>query len=282
MTRAGLFQPQVTRREALRLLGIGLASSLAACKPASDILPYVLQPDGATPGVPQRFATCLPLSGYGRGVLATSVDGRPIKISGNELHPASQGATDVFCEADILGLYDPERSQTPSSGRIPQSWEAFETELRRRKDDGDVRRGGALSVLTGRVTSPTVLRQLERLRTASYPDLRWHRYEAIGDDHARQGARQAFGRVLDMVPHLDQCDVVVSLAADPLGPGPDQIRNGRAFAKRRTVRGEHRDMLRLYVAEPVLSLTGAAADHRRALTLPAIERLAQAIAARME
>ena len=61
--------------------------------------------------MPLRFATTLPLAGYGRGVIVTSVEGRPIKIDGNPRHPASLGATDVFAEAAVLSLYDPDRSQ---------------------------------------------------------------------------------------------------------------------------------------------------------------------------
>src|SRR5205814_445111 len=44
-------------------------------------------------------------------LIATTVDGRPIKLEGNPLHPASGGATDTFVQASILDLYDPSRSQ---------------------------------------------------------------------------------------------------------------------------------------------------------------------------
>ena len=56
-------------------------------------------PERLTPGMPLRFASALPLAGYGRGVIVTSIEGRPIKIDGNPRHPASLGATDVFAEA---------------------------------------------------------------------------------------------------------------------------------------------------------------------------------------
>ena len=75
-------------------------------------------PERMTPGVPLRFATALALSGYGRGVIVTSVEGRPIKIDGNPRHPASLGATDVFAEAAVLSLYDPDRSKAPRSGQL--------------------------------------------------------------------------------------------------------------------------------------------------------------------
>ena len=80
-----------------------MAVAVAGCsKPVEEIVPYVKMPERVVPGELLRFATTLPLSGYGRGVLAISTDGRPIKIEGNPRHPASLGATDVFAEAACL------------------------------------------------------------------------------------------------------------------------------------------------------------------------------------
>ncbi|PIK72320.1 4Fe-4S ferredoxin, partial [Methylobacterium frigidaeris] len=114
------------RREALQLLGASIALAAGGCsRPDEEILPYVRQPEQLLPGVPARYATALPLAGFARGVHAIAVDGRPIKIEGNPLHPGSRGATDVFLEAAILDLYDPDRSRAPSE-RVAgiASWEA--------------------------------------------------------------------------------------------------------------------------------------------------------------
>ena len=102
----------LTRRHALKLLAGSMAFALSSCgPPEEEIVPYVDQPGGVTPGVPLYFATALPLAGYARGVLATSYEGRPTKIEGNPRHPASFGATDVFGQAEIMSLYEPDRSQ---------------------------------------------------------------------------------------------------------------------------------------------------------------------------
>ena len=114
----------LSRREALRLLAAQMALSLGACsKPVEEIVPYVEMPEQLIPGVPLKYATALPLAGFGRGVIVSSVDGRPIKIEGNPRHPASRGSTDAFAEAEILSLYDPDRSKTVTrAGEITSLW----------------------------------------------------------------------------------------------------------------------------------------------------------------
>src|SRR5690242_19921511 len=125
----------VDRRAMLKLFVSGAALALASCGPPhEEIVPYVEMPERVIPGVPLQFATALALAGYGRGVIVTSVEGRPIKIEGNPRHSASLGATDIFAEAAVLSLYDPDRSRAPySNGRI-QPWTAFEAALRKQTE----------------------------------------------------------------------------------------------------------------------------------------------------
>ena len=96
---------ELSRRRALQLLAGGAASLAAGCSRPDENsvaqagrkeLPYVDMPEGLLPGVPQHYATALPLAGYGRGVIVTAFEGRPTKVEGNPRHPASLGATDVF------------------------------------------------------------------------------------------------------------------------------------------------------------------------------------------
>jgi molybdopterin-containing oxidoreductase family iron-sulfur binding subunit len=266
------------RRATLKLLGGGsLALTLAACgKPHEEIVPYVDMPERLVPGEPLQFATTLPLSGYGRGVLATSIDGRPIKIEGNPRHPASLGATDIFAEAEIMALYDPGRSKAPRHGNDLTSWDAFAGALQAQMEKEQARQGAGLRLVTGRITSPTLLRQIDAL-LKRYPQARWYRYEPISDHAASDGAVIAFGKPLDTVPHLERADAVLTLDADPLGPGPRQIANARAFAQRR--RREATPFMRLYAVEADWSLTGANADHRLALHPGLMANFALALAA---
>src|SRR6266542_1486247 len=63
------------------------------------------------PGKFLYYATAMPRRTGAIPLIATTVDGRPIKLEGNPLNQASGGATDTFVQASILDLYDPSRSR---------------------------------------------------------------------------------------------------------------------------------------------------------------------------
>ena len=125
----------VDRRRFLQLAAASLAlGGLTACtrQPLEKIVPYVQQPELLIPGKPLYFASTMTLDGYARPVLVESHMGRPTKIEGNPQHVASRGAADLFSQASVLDLYDPERSQVVNHlGRI-RTWQAFESETRKR------------------------------------------------------------------------------------------------------------------------------------------------------
>ncbi|HXE75983.1 MAG TPA: TAT-variant-translocated molybdopterin oxidoreductase [Candidatus Xenobia bacterium] len=259
----------IGRRRFLQLMAasLALAGLSTACtrQPTESIVPYVRQPEQFIPGRPLYYATAMTLSGYATGLLVESHLGRPTKIEGNELHPASLGATDAFAQASILSLYDPDRSQVVlEAGRI-STWSAFLAALNRALANQAAKRGAGLRLLTETVTSPTLARQIQAL-LAKYPEARWHQYEPVNRDNAREGARLAFGQVVETQYRFDKAGVVLSLDADFLGSGPGSVRYARDFMQRRRAGLAGGEMNRLYVVESTPSLTGALADHR--LPLP--------------
>ncbi|MGH6725184.1 MAG: 4Fe-4S dicluster domain-containing protein [Pseudolabrys sp.] len=272
----------IDRRAALKLLAGGAALSLASCgKPREEIVPYVEQPERVVPGIPLRFATTLDLSGYGRGAIVTSVEGRPIKIEGNPRHPASLGSTDIFAEADVMSLYDPDRSKAARGPTQVESWDAFQSALRAQMEKERARGGAGLRILSGRVTSPTLARQRTAL-LKQFPQARWYRYEPITDDSEMAGAQLAYGRPLTALPRVAEASVVLSLDADWLGAGPSQIANARGFAEARRQTSAPDRFQRLYVVEPAWTATGANADHRLPLRPELIRNVAIAVAARFK
>ena len=278
--QASEFTDPVGRRQFLRLMGASLAlAGVSACtkQPAEVIVPYVRAPEEMVPGRPLFFATAVTLGGYATGVLVESHEGRPTKIEGNAGHPASLGATDLFAQAQILALYDPDRSQTLKQQGDIRTWSAFLGALRGVVEARRGAQGAGLRVLTGTVTSPTLARQMGEF-LAAFPAAKWHQFEAAGRDHVRSGAQAAFGTIVDTRYAFDKARVVVSLDADFLGAMPGSVRYIRDFATGRRVRGEAGAMSRLYAVESAAGNTGAKADHRVALRPTGVEAFARALA----
>ncbi|HSF23319.1 MAG TPA: TAT-variant-translocated molybdopterin oxidoreductase, partial [Blastocatellia bacterium] len=275
------------RRKFLKLMGASLAlAGLTACtrQPAEEILPYVRQPEEIIPGKPLFFATAMPMAGYAIGLLAESHEGRPTKIEGNPDHPASLGATDLFSQASVLGLYDPDRSQSLTNLGEISTWSAFlgairpQVEAQRALAAQPSPGGGGLRILTETVTSPTLEYQIKTL-LATLPTAKWHQYDPAGRDNVREGAKLAFGDYVNTVYHFDKADVVLSLDSDFLASGPGSVRYARDFAnKRRLGAGKH-EMNRLYVVESSVTSTGSIADHRLPVRASEVEGFARALAA---
>src|SRR5262249_35688582 len=118
----------VDRRDFLKLMAASLAfAGLSGCgkAPEQHIVPYVKQPDGMILGKPQFYATAMAFGTDAIGLLVESHEGRPTKIEGNPDHPSSLGATNVFAQASILNLYDPDRAQTVTKAGEIQTWAQF-------------------------------------------------------------------------------------------------------------------------------------------------------------
>jgi MoCo/4Fe-4S cofactor protein with predicted Tat translocation signal len=268
----------VSRRGFLKLMGASLAmAGMTACtkQPLESIVPYVRQPEEVVPGRPLFFATAFTLGGYASPVLVESHLYRPTKIEGNDRHPASLGGTDIFSQASILGMYDPDRSQTITYLGDVRTWGDLVNATRGPLSVQKGLQGAGIRILTPTISSPTLTDQL-RSFLKMYPEAKWHVYEPIHRDNPLEGAKMAFGQPLETQYKLENADVILSLDADFLYAGfPGSTRYIRDFAKRRNP--ESGGMSRLYVVESTPSSTGARADHRLPVRATGIESFARAL-----
>ena len=117
----------VTRRELIQLLGASVSlAGLAGCRrPVETIVPYVTAPEDVVPGIPRYYATTMPFRRSAYGVIVESHEGRPTKIEGNPAHPSTMGASSTRIQASILGLYDPDRTQSVTLKGAKKSWNDF-------------------------------------------------------------------------------------------------------------------------------------------------------------
>src|ERR687883_680401 len=157
--QAGEWADEPSRRTFLKVMGASLAlAGLAGCsyQPPETIVPYVRQPEEGVPGKALYFATAMPFPGGCAPLLVRSYMGRPVKVEGNDLHPASLGAADVFAQASVLSLYDPDRSQNLINRGEVRTYSAFLGEMLTALEGQRGKQGAGLRFLTETVTSPTV------------------------------------------------------------------------------------------------------------------------------
>ena len=231
-------------------------------------------------GKPQFYATVMPFGADAIGLLVESHEGRPTKIEGNPDHPSSLGASNVFAQASVLNLYDPDRAQTVTKFGEIQTWSVFVDSAQALAAEMKGDNGAGFRILTGIVTSPTLAAQIQSLLT-TFPKAKWHQWEPAVGDGAREGAKLAFGSYVNTVYRPEKADVILSLDSDFLGSGPGHIRYAREFSRRRKLSGPSDTMNRLYVVEPTPSVTGATADHRLPLRASEVELFARALAAKL-
>src|SRR3990172_4354184 len=273
----------LSRRRFLQLMGASIAfAGLNACtrQPSEQILPYVTAPEEIIPGRPLYFASAFTQGGYATGILVESHEGRPAKIEGNPEHPASLGATDIFAQASVLELYDPDRSQIVKNvGRI-NTWDNCLASLKMELEAQRLNGGAGIRILTETMTSPTLTKQIKDF-LKTFPQAKWRQYEPVGRDSVKKGALLAFGEMVECRYDFANADVVLSLDADFVSNMPGALVYARQFSARRKVEHEQEKMNRLYAVESSPALTGAMADHRLALRANEVAAFAAVVAAEL-
>ena len=273
----------VGRRGFLKLMSASLAlAGVSACtrQPIEELVPYVRQPEEIVPGKPLFYATAMPMNGAGMALLVESHEGRPTKIEGNPDHPSSRGATDLFAQASILGLYDPDRSQTLTHLGEIRTFTAFVTQAKEILAAQRDKQGAGFRLVTETIASPTLAAQISELLQA-YPAAKWVQWEPFGHDNAREGSRLAFGDYVAPQYSVEKADVILTLDADLLCTGAAGIRHARAFASRRRVAGDASTQNRLYVVESSATNTATKADHRLLVKPTRVEAFARALAGQL-
>jgi molybdopterin-containing oxidoreductase family iron-sulfur binding subunit len=285
-----------SRRGFLKLMGASMALAgfgLTSCRrPESHLVPFTKSAEWTIPGKALYYATAMPRRTGALPLIAATVDGRPIKLEGNPLHPASGGATDTFAQASLLDLYDPARSkrfvekgERDEKGKKVENFEArdratFEKYLAQLRTKIAADGGAGLAFLVEEVHSPT----RERLRAEllkAYPKMRWCVYDPLLTEAQSFATQLSFGDNARLVPRFERADVVVALDSDFLDCGEGDVAGVRAFSSRRRV-GEAKDVMnRLYVVENRFTLTGAMADHRMRCPASQIPAFTRALAGKI-
>jgi molybdopterin-containing oxidoreductase family iron-sulfur binding subunit len=285
-----------SRRGFLKLMGASMALAgfgLSSCRrPEAHLVPFTKSAEWTIPGKPLFYATAMPRRTGALPLVVTTHDGRPTKIDGNPLHPASGGATDTHAQASVLDLYDPFRSkrfaqrvQKEEKGQKVDVLEtrdrvAFEAYIDNLRKTAGADGGAGLAFLAEEVHSPTRERLRAELEKA-FPKMRWCVYDALLTEAQNFATRMSFGENSRLVPNLERADVILALDSDFLDCSEGDIASVRGFASRRRVKAAKDTMNRLYVVENRFTLTGSMADHRLRCPASQIPAITHALASKI-
>src|SRR6266513_3217119 len=273
-----------SRRSFLKLMGASMALAgfgLNGCRrPELHLVPFTKNVEWTIPGKFLYYATAMPRRTGAIPLLATTVDGRPIKVEGNPLHPASAGATDTFAQSSVLDLYDPARSRRFVNRGKDSNRGEFDSYIDKLRDQLGSNGGDGLAFLVEELHSPTRERLRAELEKA-FPKMMWCVYDAGLSEAQNDATGTGFGENVRLIPRFDRADVVLALDSDFLDCGEGDLASARAFTQRRRVKSAEDTMNRLYVVENRFTITGAMADHRLRCAASQIPAFAAALASKI-
>jgi len=272
---------------------VGASATLAGCerKPVEKIVPFAERPEDLVPGRPTYYATAFQVGATVQGLLVESQDGRPTKIEGNPKHSCSQGGSDAWAQASVMGLYDTERSKTPLLSGEPGTWEAALGAIDDWLAEAAGREGEGLGIVVDHVMSPSYRRQLRELKVR-LPKARIFTDDPAAPTSSIAAAELVSGKGARVTHHLDferialakrspRIQMVAAVDSDFLATEVDHVRLAREWSRMRRISGPDQAMSRLYVVEPHLTCTGMAADHRLRMRSGKIGALLRAVAAEL-
>lgn len=253
---------ETSRRSFVKLMGAStaLAGFGVACKrPVQHLVPYNDHVEWVIPGKALYYSSAKPRVG-GLGcdpLVVTTYEGRPTKVDGNRLHPASGGGSSAYTQASVLDLYDQDRSRGYLKGGKPTGSadfsESFLAPFR------EAKKGEGVAFLVSESTSPTRNRLLEEVGKA-YAGAKFFSYEPLAPEGAREAASELYGAGVVPVVNLKGVKRILSLDSDFAGLEPVGEDSLAEFSATRDPEGD--EMSRLYVAESGFTVTGGQADHR--------------------
>lgn len=271
---------QVSRRSFLRVMGASIAlAGFASCrKPVQKILPFSRMPEDMVLGEPLFYATAMPFQDSVTGLLVENTEGRPRKVEGNSEHPSSGGGTNIYHQASILNLYDPDRSRSPLRDGEQASLADFVLFAKEHFAD----REQPILFIDEASSSPTYHRLKEQI-LQEFPNAEWVTYEPFSDNNALDGTQIAFGQRLRTVKHYDRANIVLSLDDDFMSPqnNKNSVEDTYKIAETRKVSSTEDEMSRIYSVENTFSSTGSFADHRLRVKTSQIPSFIYALAARL-
>ena len=251
------------RRDFLKLFGFGLASTfvLSRCENAAHkAIPYLIKPEEITPSMANYYASSFFDGDKYNSILVKVLDGRPIKIEGNDLSSISQGATNSITQSSILSLYDDTRYRNPKINGENANWTNADNQIiaqlkKIKKEDGKI------AMISHSNISPSTIKVIADFKK-EYPSTEHIIYDPISISGLLNANKESFGKKVIPNYKFEKAQVIVGINADFLGTWLSPVEYTKQYIQNRKVSEDKKAMSRHIQIESGMSLTGSNADER--------------------
>ncbi len=271
----------LSRRTFLALMASSAALAATGCtnyRDKGEIVPYNKKPEDITIGVPNFYASTCTACPQACGILIKTREGRPIKVDGNPEHPVNKGKICAVGQANIMNLYDPNRTKEPlfrtGSGYTSVNWLDTDKKIIDELTKASAA-GKEIAVITHSVTSPTAKLLFEEF-SKKYTTAKFYSYELVSSKNINTAFNKSYGKNMPVVM-WNKAKVILSLESDFLGKEGNFVEAQRLYTESRDVMNKNGEFNKLYVVEGGFSLTGANSDYRIKLRTDAVEEFAYAL-----
>ena len=249
------------RRDFLKLVGVsaGTAAATGCSELPEQLIPYVVQPEEITPGLPVIYASTCQECSAGCGLHVRTREGRPVKLEGNPEHPINRGKLCARGQASLSRSYHPDRYRGPlergPEGEVSAvSWDAALSRL-----------GTALGAARGKVAvlgppvGPTLDALIDRWLEAVGGGQRVV-YDPLASEALARASELVFGVANQPVFDLSGTEWVIDFGSDALSTGLSPVEHARQLAAARDASTESGRSARLVYVGPRLDETASQSD----------------------
>ena len=279
-----------TRRDFVKVMGLtAMAAGAAACSraPVKHVVPFLQPPEEYTPGESLWYASTCGACPAACPVLVRVRDGRPVLVTGHDLHPwndglavpdAGSGGVCATGQAWVLALYDAARATGPSENSSAANWAELDDAVRNGLGAAQTF-GRSIRVVTAADPSPLIASAVAAL-AARYAGVRRVIFDQSGVQAMAGATKALYGTAVVPAIHFERARAIVAVDCDFLGTWISPVRFSRQYAAARNVELK-RDMTVHFQLEADMSLSGSNADHRWSMAPADVVPLLAALAARL-
>lgn len=255
----------LTRRRFVGIAGLTAAGSAAAVSAVSRLERVMARRDEWYDRTEERIPSICQLCPGGCGLSVRVVDGVPVKVEGNPLHPVNRGRLCPRGLAGLQSLYDPDRLVTPArrvgkrgSGEWEKiSWdEALEILAARLGSLRDSEAPQSLAVLGGDFRGMT--HRLWDRFAAAFGTPNYVRMRTLAPEEPGPVAAMMHGEQRPISYDLAEASFVLSFGCSWLDGWRSPVHQMRAYGEMRS--GRNGGRAEIVHVEPRMSMSAASAD----------------------